>query len=63
MQTKIREIKEWIGNNKVIAIAGGTAIVVFTVLFLKMFIELLPLIGLGIGAFILYKLYKRGYLG
>ena len=57
------DLKDWLKENKSIAIAGGVAAVVLIAVFIKMFIDLLLYIGLGLGALILYKMYKKGYLG
>lgn len=57
------DIKDWFQENKSIAIVSGLASVVLIAVFIKMFIDLLLYIGLGLGAYILYKMYKKGYLG
>lgn len=63
VKKKIREFKEWYSKNKTLAIVGGLAAVVVIAIFIKMFIDLLPYLLLGLGAFIIYKMYKRGWLG
>lgn len=56
-------LKDWLKENKSIAIVGGLAITVLVAIFIKMFIDLLPFLLIGLGAFILYKMYKKGFLG
>lgn len=60
---KTKEIKRKVNENKGITIVGSLAVIGLIAIFIKMFIDLLPFILLGFGAIILYKLYKRGYLG
>lgn len=59
---KIREKKEWIEKNLGLTIIATVVSIFFILLFIRMFIKLLPIIGIGIVAFIIYKLYKGGYL-
>ena len=58
-----KEIKRKINENKSLTIVGSIVAVGLIVIFIKMFIDLLPYLLLGLGGLVLYKLYKRGYLG
>ncbi|WP_121616820.1 hypothetical protein [Virgibacillus halodenitrificans] len=63
MGVKWRVFKEMVSKNKGLAMGAIIGIIVFLTLFIKMFIDLLPFLLLGLGAFIIYKLFKKGYLG
>lgn len=63
VKRKWREFKEWVQKNKGLAIGAAIGIIFLLTIFIKLFIDILPFLLLGLGALILYKLYKKGYLG
>lgn len=63
VRRKWREFKEMVKENKGLTIGVSIGILFVLAIFIKMFIDFLPYILLGLGAFVLYKLYKKGFLG
>jgi hypothetical protein len=63
MLNRFRDFKDMVLKNKGLSIVAALGIIFVLTIIVKMFIDLLPFIALGLGALIIYKLYKRGFLG